>query len=333
MEDNLELIRKNTSKRVLAVVKCNAYGLGIEEITSFLDKKVDGFVVSDLDEAEKVCSSKPVLILLPKIDYEDLHRIKDNFILTIDNIEMLKKLKNRPYTVHIFVDSGMHRFGIRAQELDEMIRKIKGDYTNITIDGIYTHLNHPRDSKYTRKQIQTFRQCVEKHVNQIPCIHLLNSRGYLKYKDVDFDNHIRIGNLLYGYCGTRHGFKKVFSYKARLVSRTKVGKNKYVGYGNRYKTKKETYVGVVGVGYIHGFNSTRNVKSGLLHNLVRYIHQAIKREALIYLDGKPVDMLGGSSMNFTQIDLDGLEVDQDSIFDIKLSSILADGMIPKEYKY
>ena len=69
----------------------------------------------------------------------------------------------------------------------------------------------------------------------------------------------------------------------------------------------------------------------MLHNLVRYIHQAIKR-ALIYLDGKPVDMLG-SSMNFTQIDLDGLEVDQDSIFDIKLSSILADGMIPKEYKY
>lgn len=331
MHDNVELIRKNTEKKILAVVKCNAYGLGIEDISSFLNNKVDGFVVGDIDEAVKIQSNKPILILLPDIADKELHLVKDNFILTIDSARMLEKLKDRPYTVHIFVDSGMHRFGIKPGEIKGIMQMIGSKYPNITVDGIYTHLNHPCNARYSRKQIATFKQGVEKYRHVIPNIHLLNSAGYLKYNDIDFDNCLRIGNLLYGYCAERYGFKKIFSYKAKLVSITQADRNQYIGYGNRYKTNKPTPIGVLGVGYIHGFNCIRNVKTNIFFNLIRTVFNSFKNNPLIFLNGKPVRIMGGSSMNFTQIDLNGLKIDEQAIFDIHLSPIIADTRISKKY--
>jgi alanine racemase len=333
MLENLKLIRQSTNKKILAVVKCNAYGLGIEEISSFLSDKVDGFVVADISEAVRVQSNKPVLILLPDILEKDLTHIKSNFILTIDNVSTLQKLKGNPYTVHIFVDTGMHRFGIKPENAEIIIKKIKNEYPNITIDGIYTHLNHPRNARYTRKQISVFRETVEKYRSEIPHIHILNSGGFLHYNDTDFDNCLRIGNLLYGYCGDNYGFKKIFSYKTRLVSMNWVDKDQYIGYGNRYKTKKATCIGVLGVGFIHGFNCSKDVKSGMLYNLARTVYHSFKQDSLIFYNQKPVKIMGGSSMNFTQICLDELKVDKHSVFDIKMSSILADGLISKKYLY
>lgn len=331
MAQNLEKIRQKTDKKILAVVKCNAYGLGIEEITSFLENKVDGFVVADIDEALKVQSHKPILILLPTILDEDIPKIKDNFILTIDNMSMLKKLTGRPYSVHIFVNTGMHRFGVNCENVDELIKKIKNEYPNITIDGLYSHLNHPRNSRYTHKQLDIFKRVVKKYESFIPNIHVLNSNGFLHYNGISFDNCLRIGNLLYGNCEEKHGYNRVYCYKVRPVSISYVDKNQFVGYGNRYKTKKNTKIGILGVGYIHGFNCNKNIKFSLLQNLARSIYHSFKKETLVYYEGKPVEILGGSSMNFTITNFNGLQVDEQSVFEIQLSSILADTTIPKIY--
>jgi len=329
--ENIEQIRKKTDKKIFAVVKCNAYGLGIEAITDFLNDKADGFVVSDIDEALKVKSKKPVLILQPQISDKDIPKIMDNFVLTIDDASQLEKLKDRPYTVHIFVDTGMHRFGVKPEHVDGLIDKIKEDYPNIAIDGIYTHLHHPLDKKYTRKQLATFEKVVEKHRSTFANIHVLNSAGFLNYNDISFDNCIRVGNLLYGTCGPKYGFKKVYSYKTKIISTSIVDKNEFIGYGNRYKTKKKTQIGILGVGFIHGFNCSKNLKLGFFSCLARTVYHAFKREPLVFYKGKPVEILGECSMNFTTVNLDGITIDGHSVFDIQLSSVLADGTIPKKY--
>ena len=331
MAANIDRIRKSTDKKIIAVVKCNAYGLGIEKITGFLDDKVDGFAVSDIDEALKVRSKKPVLILLPGIADEDIQKVKDNFILTIDNAETLEKLKGKPYTVHILVNTGMNRFGAELKDVDELITMIEDNYPNIAIDGIYTHLSHTGDSKYTMRQIESFRNTVRNHP-YIRNVHVLNSAGFLKFNEADkgYGNCIRVGNLIYGSGADKYGYKKVYSYKARLLSFYEVGKNQYIGYGNRYKTKKRTRVGIVNAGFVHGFSCSRNSGKGLLYSLALAFYRHFKKEELIFYKGKPVEIIG-KCMNYTILNLDNIPADNKTVFDIILSPILADAAIPKKY--
>ncbi|HBN28533.1 MAG TPA: alanine racemase, partial [Clostridiaceae bacterium] len=89
---NINKIKEKTSKKIMAVVKADAYGLGIEKVTEFLSDKVDAFAVINMEEALKVKSEKDVLILTPELSREDIELIKDNFIITIDNEELLKKI-------------------------------------------------------------------------------------------------------------------------------------------------------------------------------------------------------------------------------------------------
>lgn len=331
MAANIDKIRDSTNKGIIAVVKCNAYGLGIEKITSFLDDKVDGFAVADIDEALKVKSRKPVLILCPEISHEDIRKVKDNFIITVDNTIMLEKLTGKPCTVHILVDTGMNRFGINYNNVDKLITKIINEYPNIKVDGIYTHLNHTRNAKYTNKQIRMFKNVV-KNYPFIRNVHVYNSAGFLKYNSGDggFGNCIRVGNLIYGNLANEDGYKKVYSYKTRALSVYDVEKNCYIGYGNKYKTKKRIRVGVLDVGFVHGFNCSKNIKSGLFYSLARTMYHRFRKKSLVYCKGKPVEILG-SGMNYTIVKLDNVQADKNSVFEIEMSSILADATIAKKY--
>lgn len=331
--ENIEIIRKNTNKKVLAVVKCNAYGLGIERITRFLDDKVDGFVVNNMDEALKVNSQKPVLILIPNISESDVISIKDNFILSVDNVNMLNMLKGRKYNVHISVDTGMNRFGVKPQAVESLINTIRRDYQNIKIDGIYTHLNNTNNRRYTLQQIDIFRNIVQKYGSGIQNVHLLSSKGYLKYNQIDFDNSIRIGSLLYGYGGREYGFKQAFSYKAKLISTSQIEKNEHIGYGNAFKVREKTSIGILNIGTINGFNCSRNVNRSFLMSIIRILYSYLKKNYLVLYNRKPVRILGNSCMCFTTLNLNGLNIDRDTVFDIKISSVLVDSSVEKKYIY
>lgn len=329
---NIDKIKKSTNKKIIAVVKRNAYGLGIERISEFLDDKVDGFAVNDVEEALKVRSEKPILILLPAISDSDIPKIKENFILTIDNEKILDRLKGRQYKVHIFVDTGMNRFGVKPEDVDLLIKVIKDGYPNIQINGIYTHLSSPEDKAYSLKQISVFNDTVSRYGSIIPNIHLLSSRGYLQYEKADLGNCLRIGSLIYGYGGAPYGFKQAFSYKARPIYISEIDKNEYIGYGNTYKTRDRVRAGIFDIGLADGFNCSRNVRQGFIYSLMRTVYHYFKKDFLIYWKDRPLEILGSSCMCFTTVNLNGLDVGSDMVFDIKLSSVLADSSIEKEYR-
>lgn len=331
MAENIQRIRHYTDKKVLAVVKCNAYGLGIERISSFLDDKVDGFVVNDISEALQVCSDKPVLILISSISESDIKNIKENFILSVDNTSVFNMLKDKQYNVHISVDTGMNRFGVKPDAVDSLIGTIKNNYPNIKIDGIYTHLNNTSNRRYTLSQINEFRKIVRRYEDTIPNIHLLSSKGFLKYNQTSFDNCIRIGSLLYGYGGEKYGFRQVFSYKARPVSISSIDKGEYIGYSNTYKTRKKTKIGILNIGTINGFNCSRNVKYSFFMGIVRAIYSYLKKNHRVFYNKRPVEILGNSCMCFTTLKLDGLDIDSNAVFDINLSSVLVDSSVEKIY--
>jgi len=329
---NVNLIKKNTCKKIIAVVKGNAYGLGIEEITRFLNDKVDTFAVSTMEEALKIQSNKDIIILTPLYNFKYINEMKKNIIITIDSEECLHKIsKDTKCRIQIYVNTGMNRFGVQPNKLYDLIQEIKSQYKNIIIDGIYTHLHNDKDIKYTLKQIDYFKSITLPFINNIPNIHCLNSNAFLNHdlnKAADFTNCIRVGNLIYGYCGENLGYKKIFNYYAQLVRSYKVSKNQYIGYNNTFKTNKDIKVSLLNFGYIDNFGCSKNSGNRLIYNLLKNIFHYFRPPIFISNKGETVHIIG-KFMNNVLINSDNIS--EDSILTVHMSSILADSSIKKEY--
>lgn len=330
---NIELIKSKSSKKLFSVVKANAYGLGLNEIASILDPVVDSFAVSTLEEALKLNTQKDILVLTPLCVYNDYEDVQENIVLTIDDEKDLSFLKgDRNYRIHIYVNTGMNRFGIDRGELPLFIDNIHENHKNISIEGIYTHLHNAKDVNYTLKQIDIFKQCVAPYLNTIENIHCLNSAGFLNEQlreAASFTNAFRAGNLLYGLAGNAQGFKEVCSFKTRMLKSFNVRAGSTVGYNNAYKVKKDMMVGVLPLGKIHKFHCSMNSKLSI-KAILRMIYRHFIPLTELYFENKPLTVLGGTpNMDNTLIDATGLNAG-DTIT-IKLSPVMADSSIPKVF--
>lgn len=333
VEYNIKKIREKSNKRLMAVVKGNGYGLGIENITPILNDLVDGFGVSNIEEGLLVKSEKDILILYPELSAEDIELIRDNFIITVDNLEILDKLKatGKSYRVHIYVDTGMNRFGVKPCDLRAFIEAIREEYKNIIIEGIYTHLHNTRDKDYTLKQIESFRNVISDYSGEIENIHLLNSSGFLMYNEnVDFDNWVRLGNVLYGYNSRNYGYKKVFSYKAKPIRVYDLKMGQAIGYGNSYRARKDMRVGILDLGFIDKFGCIFDNRGNIFRDIAKAVYHHIKTKSGISYNGEIIRVLGKPNMNFTLIDMG--KIGEDAVFNIELPSVVADSSIPKKYR-
>ncbi|SHJ99444.1 alanine racemase [Clostridium cavendishii DSM 21758] len=335
IQHNVDLIKGlSNKKKFMAVLKGNAYGLGIEKIAEFLEDKVDYFAVADLTEARRINTEKEILLLSPLVSKEDFAVDMENLIYTVDNEELLESLdKEKTYKIHIYVDTGMSRMGIKLENLDKVIENINSNFKNIIIDGIYSHLHNTKDVKYTLKQIESFKKVTLKYKDSIQNIHLLNSSGLLKEdvrKAVDFTNLVRCGNVIYGYDGFSVGFKKVYSFKAKAVNKHKVKKGSFVGYSLAYKAKRNMTIGVLGFGNIEHFGFSKDVKHNVFYDLLKVIYNHIKFRPVIFKGNTGVKILGRPNMNVTLIDFDNFSMED--VFTVDISPILADSAIEKVYK-
>jgi alanine racemase len=332
IHENIKKIKQHTDKKIIAVIKGNAYGLGIEKISEFLDDKVDGFAVTYLDEALKIKSNKDVLIMTPDYKNEDFNSIKDNFIITIDDIGSIHKLAalGKQFRAHVYVNTGMNRFGIHPDSLKSFIDDVSNISKNIKVEGIYTHLHNSNSKKYTLNQINLFKKSVKRYINRPYTIHLLNSNGFVKYNDYcSFDNTIRVGGILFGFDASDKGYRKVYQFKATPINIYKIEKGKNVGYGNFYKARKNTLVGVLDFGYIDKFYCPETIFDNKLLSLMGRIYYRNQYKKSIDYNDKPVKILGSVNMNYTLIDMEHLS--ENPVLDIEISSMAVDSSIPKKY--
>lgn len=336
IEHNINLVKELTENRkVIAVIKGNGYGLGIEEVSKYLDDKVDMFAVADVDEARRVKSDKPILLLPPLVTYEDFNLDIPNLIYTLDNEEILDHInKEKEIKIHIYIDTGMNRMGIKPNRLENIISRIKNEFSNITIDGLYTHLHNTKNKKYTLRQIELFKNTIEKYKDDVTYVHCLNSSGALcrLYRGCcEFTNAIKIGNLLYGYEGEAQGFKKAYCFIAKPVNKYWVKKGEDIGYGCTYKAKRDMYIGILGLGNIEHFGFNRDVKKNILYSILRVVYNHIKVKSLIFNEEIGINILGKPNMNSTIIDL--THCSSDSLLKVTISPVLADSSIKKVYKH
>ncbi|HHT39980.1 MAG: alanine racemase [Acholeplasmatales bacterium] len=277
---NYELALKTVApKKVIPVVKANAYGHGVLAVMEYLiSRGVDVCAVSLLEEALHLRKHFKDLkiIILGAVLKEDLAVIsKYNLDMTINDEEMLKAVLkfDRPLNCHLKVDTGMARYGII--ESDRIIKATTELTKNPLIDlvGIYTHLAIVDENEsYLDKQLKKMEKIVASLKEKPPYIHISSSSAiFTKEKALDYTTHVRLGISLYGLSinpktPPLYPVMKLFT----TVTQIRLLKpGDCVGYGADYCPVKPEFIAVLQIGYGDGF-LRRNKNSFVEINNKRY---------------------------------------------------------------
>lgn len=255
LENNIRTIvnSSNNYKYHIAVVKANCYGLGIKCVKSILLGGANYLAVSSLEEALKIrkITNTRILVLEP-IDIKYIDKAhQNNITLTISSLDYLEKIKDKCFTCHLKINTGMNRLGINSkEELNEVYKIIKN--ANITIEGIYTHIYKSSDKVLTEKQFKRFENITKDiDLNEFEIVHIPNSETITNYKKKDYVNGCRMGIIMYGFSNNLN-LESVFTLKSRIIEIKHIKKDDTVGYDGNYKATKDELIGIIPIGYADG---------------------------------------------------------------------------------
>jgi alanine racemase len=278
---NLKQIQRFVGKnaKVMAVVKADAYGHGIEEVAKAISSQGNFyFGVSSLQEGIKLreagikSSIVNLLPTLPEDIKETIHWditpiISNGKIASLLNEE--SKRQGKIWSVHIKIDTGMGRLGISPDLAPAFIKKIL-EYENLSIEGIYTHFaSADSDLEFTKHQLSLFldvlRELKEQKI-EIPLKHCANSAAIFSLKDSHL-NMVRPGIALYGINPTQNGTVELLpamSVKAKVIEVKELPAGHSISYGRTYILPRRSRVAVIGIGYAQGFFRSFSNKGNVL---------------------------------------------------------------------
>ena len=291
LEHNVKVLKGAMPQKckLMAVVKAEAYGHGIYEIATHLGKiGVKAFAVATIDEGIKLRQygvSGEILILGYTAPARAKELRKYDLTQTLIDYEYSLLLNKQGYAVmtHIKVDTGMHRLGFDAKDIENISAVFS--MKHIKVSGIYTHLCaadsvDEKDIFFTNVQIESFynllNQLKEKGIT-IPKIHIQSSYGLLNYPELKCD-YVRAGVSLYGVLSSPNDRTKlqldlrpVLSLKSRVILLREIKKGDSVGYSRSFVANRDSLIAVLPVGYADGY--PRNLSCGKSYVLING-HQA-----------------------------------------------------------
>ncbi len=291
--------RLDDKTRLIAVVKADAYGQGAGVAALALQQQgVDFFAVTYLDEAldlRKNGINGDILVFAPAITVDEVKEaIRNHVTLTVNSLfdaELYENVSfgmNMDLKVHIKVDTGLGRFGVKPDQVREVIQFLNTN-EHIYIEGIYTHFAEAMVSspKYTEYQFGMFQNILDELREErikIPIRHCANSAAFLKYPQMHLDA-VRIGTLLSGqYPAGKYqrtlALKDPFTMKSRIIAIRNMPAGSYLGYNRSYKLKKPASIAVIPVGYHDGYNVDVANKGAGLADVVKKMAKAL----LTYFD-------------------------------------------------
>lgn len=318
----------NHGIKVAPVLKSNAYGHGIIEVGSILDKlNPVFFCVDSIYEAYQLLKAKikTPLLITGYVHPNNLQFKKLPFSYSVFDVEQLRGiLKYQPQAkVHLFIDTGMHREGLRVDEIEKFLEQLNNKEKN-SIDGLMSHLAFSEKPKNidTKKQIAQFKSAMKilKKYSIFPkFIHFGNSSGLLNNRKLglSFTNVSRTGLALYGISSVNNkGLKQVLQLKTHVIQLKKIKRGEKVGYDFTYQAKKDGQIAVLPVGYNDG------------------VDRRLSDRGVVLIKNKTCPIIGRVSMNLCVVDVTAvknIEVgDEVIIFSNVVNSAKKIGAIPYE---
>jgi alanine racemase len=286
LDENLRTIRRSLAKNVaiLLTVKADAYGHGAVQVAHAGGEWVDWCGVATLDEALELRKAEVrnrILILSPVIEEEIAGVVDHGFAVTVPSIEFARLvagyagIRGVTTEVHVEIDTGMGRTGFFAEEAEGLIAEIS-HLPGLKLGGVFTHYAaSDTDTEFTREQARRFLAVIERLKSsgvEIPVIHSANSAALASIPETHMQM-VRPGLVAYGHypAGAKQTLRvrPVMSWKSRLVQVRRIPRGTPVSYGRTYIAERDTLMGVVPVGYGHGYpyrlsNAGRMLVSGML---------------------------------------------------------------------
>lgn len=259
---NLDVCAKQAGSKdkIAIVLKDNAYGHGLEEISQMASEfGIKKAVVQVSSEAEKIKNLFDEILIL-KVSQKTTY--SHNFHITLNDMCEIDQIPENT-NVHVKIDTGMHRNGILPNELEACIYRLLKK--NINITGIFTHYRSAdvlSSELFWQKAIfrgikaQVISLCEKLNI-AVPNFHSCNSSAL--FRDNNFNEYMaRVGIAAYGYVykinlSKNIDLKPVLSLWATKLSTRSLKKGSCIGYGATYTVDEEMKVSTYDIGYGDGF--------------------------------------------------------------------------------
>lgn len=306
LRSNIEQAAKaaGSRRKIIFVVKSNAYGHGLEPVVACAAKcGVGWFAVSNIDEAllaRNIAGQARILALavMPP------SRVPDAIANGVETVVVGEKhasdlaraarATGSKLLCHAKVDTGMGRLGFMWDTAAESIDRVRGD-GGLELAGLCTHLAAADDPGIAFSKLQIERlnsvaaSCEGKGI-RIPFRHASNSSAFLMHPEWDMDA-VRLGIAMYGYgmksagAGARAATLPFLQWKTSVAQVKQVPAGSPIGYNCTHTTRAPTCIGVLDVGYADGY------------------FRSLSNRAFVLVRGRRRPAIGLVSMNYVTIDL------------------------------
>jgi alanine racemase len=284
------LTRALAGSELWAVVKANAYGHGVADVAgAALGAGATALCVATVSEALDLRRDFPmarIIVMGPTANHREIAQARDAALeLVVSTNEIPDGVR-----VHLKLDTGMGRWGLSELEAPPF-----------EVVGLMSHLaTADTDAAYTEWQIDRFRRATASYTHLTR--HIANSAGALRYPSSRFDA-ARCGIALYGLSPfgidpAEDGLEPVLSWTSQVAQCRLLHAGESTGYGRRYIAERDTWIGIVPVGYADGFRRDLTGTQVRVAGELRSVVGTISMDAFaIELDrelpvGTPVVLIG-----------------------------------------
>ena len=274
--------------RIMAMVKADAYGHGAIPVSrKLIENGVASLGVATVEEGLELRESGidvPVIVmgglmgmgapasgvmisagLTPVIHSADV----------VKPLDIVAKSLGKRVGVHLKIDTGMTRLGIRPESLNSVLSSLK-ESQSLFIEGVMTHFASADDPEYTAFQMDKFmsaKKAVESAIGPVPEWHTSNSQAIIRRVGLEFGGAKQVwarpGIILYGGMERKDsspvgGIKPVMSLMSKLMLIKSVPAETKVSYGGTFTTKRRSRLGLIPLGYADGYPRSLSDKAYVL---------------------------------------------------------------------
>lgn len=293
--------------KVMAMVKAFSYGSGSAEVASVLQfHKVDYLAVAYADEGvelRKAGIQMPVMVMNPEdITFQSL--VEYNLEPEMYSFGILKAFNSylqneglQQFPVHLKIDTGMHRLGFEAEDIEGLVCFIK-ENPRLVIKSVFSHLVASESAlhdEFTHHQVELFLSAcnkIELAAGYSFIRHISNSAAIFRHPRFQFDM-VRLGIGLYGVnSSAQHilSLQPVATLRSTIAQIRKVKTGDTVGYSRKGLVNRDSLIATIRIGYADGFS--RKLGNGVGH---------------VFLNGKLAPVIGSVCMDMTMIDVTDIE--------------------------
>ena len=274
IRSNFRSVRRRVGRNVAiaAVVKANAYGHGSVPVTRALEQAgADTFGVAFAEEGAELREAdvvRPIHVFtLPGAGQVSLYLTHDleATVATMREARWLNaagEQAGRSIRVHLKIDTGMNRIGVKLCELEALLRGL-ARFRRLEINGVFTHfaVAERKNKAFTLRQLEQFSDAVDllrRHGITPEAVHCANSAAIIDLPESYF-TMVRPGIMLYGYAPsgippTEHPIRPALTVRSTVAMVKEIGAGESVSYGRRFTARQRTKIATVPIGYADGYS-------------------------------------------------------------------------------